>query len=146
MDSLREQVMINQFVLVAGCNHDQAKQLLQLNNWHFQKALSVYFKETCPSASSCSSYHHQSGRFNPICTPANTPATPPNFPETLLAFSKLSTTEAPPTIIRTVAKDNSDLPWNPPFPYKMPTLIKEIINSLILLRRNKTLFTSKWCN
>jgi protein FAM100B-A len=28
-----------------------------------------------------------------MCTPANTPATPPNFPETLLAFSKLSTSE-----------------------------------------------------
>ena len=26
-----------------------------------------------------------------MCTPANTPATPPNFPDTLLAFSKMST-------------------------------------------------------
>lgn len=28
-----------------------------------------------------------------MCTPANTPATPPNFPDTLLAFSKMSTSE-----------------------------------------------------
>ncbi|XP_074603992.1 UBA-like domain-containing protein 2-B [Brevipalpus obovatus] len=101
MDHLREQAMINQFVSVAGCNHDQAKQLLQHNNWQFQKALSVYFQEnatsSCSSSSStsCTSYHHQSGRF-PISTPANTPATPPNFPETLLAFSKLSTSESTP--------------------------------------------------
>lgn len=26
-----------------------------------------------------------------MCTPANTPATPPNFPDALLQFSKLST-------------------------------------------------------
>lgn len=28
-----------------------------------------------------------------LCAPANTPATPPNFPDALLALSKLSTTE-----------------------------------------------------
>lgn len=28
-----------------------------------------------------------------ICAPANTPATPPNFPDALMALSKLSTTE-----------------------------------------------------
>ena len=28
-------------------------------------------------------------------TPANTPATPPNFPETLLSFNKLSTSPLP---------------------------------------------------
>lgn len=28
-----------------------------------------------------------------MITPANTPATPPNFPDTLLAFSKLSASE-----------------------------------------------------
>lgn len=31
-----------------------------------------------------------------MCTPANTPATPPNFPETLLQFSKLSTNSGEP--------------------------------------------------
>ncbi|XP_067118556.1 UBA-like domain-containing protein 2 isoform X2 [Centruroides vittatus] len=64
MESLREQVMINQFVLAAGCAREQAKQLLQAAHWQFE-----------------------------MCTPANTPATPPNFPETLLAFSKMSASE-----------------------------------------------------
>ena len=36
MDNLREQVMLNQFVLVAGCHIEQAKQLLQAANWHFE--------------------------------------------------------------------------------------------------------------
>ncbi|KAI1283144.1 UBA-like domain-containing protein 2 [Halotydeus destructor] len=89
MESLREQVMINQFVLAAGCARDQAKQLLQATQWQFETALSVFFQEAAVS-------HHQGGHFNMI-TPANTPATPPNFPETLLAFSKMS------------ANDNSSL-------------------------------------
>lgn len=28
-----------------------------------------------------------------MCTPANTPATPPNFPDALTAFSKMSTSD-----------------------------------------------------
>ena len=36
MDNLREQVMINQFVLVAGCHAEQAKQLLISANWQFE--------------------------------------------------------------------------------------------------------------
>nr|CAD7401342.1 unnamed protein product [Timema poppensis] len=36
MDSLREQVMINQFVLAAGCAREQAKQLLQATHWQFE--------------------------------------------------------------------------------------------------------------
>lgn len=36
MDSLREQVMINQFVLAAGCARDQAKQLLHQCHWQFE--------------------------------------------------------------------------------------------------------------
>ncbi|XP_076336226.1 UBA-like domain-containing protein 2-A isoform X1 [Tachypleus tridentatus] len=88
MESLREQVMINQFVLAAGCAREQAKQLLQAAHWQFETALSIFFQEaTVPS------YSHQNGHFNGICTPANTPATPPNFPETLLSFSKLSASD-----------------------------------------------------
>lgn len=34
--SLREQVMINQFVLAAGCAHEQAKQILQSAHWQFE--------------------------------------------------------------------------------------------------------------
>lgn len=36
MDSLREQVMINQFVSAAGCARDQAKQILQSTQWQFE--------------------------------------------------------------------------------------------------------------
>ncbi len=36
MDSLREQVMVNQFVHIAGCHTEQAKQLLQAAKWHFE--------------------------------------------------------------------------------------------------------------
>lgn len=36
MDDLKHQVMINQFVLTAGCAADQAKQLLQAAHWQFE--------------------------------------------------------------------------------------------------------------
>lgn len=41
MDSLREQVMINQFVVAAGCAHDQAKQLLQAAHWQFEVQVQI---------------------------------------------------------------------------------------------------------
>lgn len=41
MDSLREQVMINQFVLAAGCAREQAKQLLQAAHWQFEVKIFV---------------------------------------------------------------------------------------------------------
>ncbi|XP_067118555.1 UBA-like domain-containing protein 2 isoform X1 [Centruroides vittatus] len=88
MESLREQVMINQFVLAAGCAREQAKQLLQAAHWQFETALSIFFQEA--TVTNC---HQPNNRFNAMCTPANTPATPPNFPETLLAFSKMSASE-----------------------------------------------------
>ncbi|CAG7822069.1 unnamed protein product, partial [Allacma fusca] len=76
MDSLREQVMINQFVLVAGCARDQARTILQAAHWQFETALSIFFQESTinPATTHLSFGHHQ-------MTPANTPATPPNFPE-----------------------------------------------------------------
>ncbi|XP_061065153.1 UBA-like domain-containing protein 1 isoform X3 [Eubalaena glacialis] len=40
MDELKHQVMINQFVLTAGCAADQAKQLLQAAHWQFETVLS----------------------------------------------------------------------------------------------------------
>ncbi|RWS14897.1 UBA-like domain-containing protein 2 [Dinothrombium tinctorium] len=86
MDTLREQVMINQFVVAAGCGREQAKHFLQSSHWQFETALSIFFQEATV-------HNHQNGHFNGMCTPANTPATPPNFPDTLLAFSKLSTNE-----------------------------------------------------
>ncbi|KAL0270977.1 UNVERIFIED_CONTAM: hypothetical protein PYX00_008232 [Menopon gallinae] len=86
MDTLREQVMINQFVLVAGCAREQAKQLLQAAHWQFETALSIFFQEA--AIPSCT--RGPGGHIGQV-TPCNTPATPPNFPETLLAFSRMST-------------------------------------------------------
>ncbi|CAB0037001.1 unnamed protein product [Trichogramma brassicae] len=37
-NTLREQVMINQFMLAAGCASEQAKQLLQAAHWQFEHA------------------------------------------------------------------------------------------------------------
>uniref|UniRef100_A0A8D2M008 UBA-like domain-containing protein n=1 Tax=Zonotrichia albicollis TaxID=44394 RepID=A0A8D2M008_ZONAL len=55
MDELKHQVMINQFVLAAGCAADQAKQLLQAAHWQFETALSAFFQETNIPYS----HHHQ---------------------------------------------------------------------------------------
>lgn len=87
MDALKEQAMINQFVMAAGCARDQAKQLLQAAHWQFETALSLFFQEAAiPS-------HNQ---HNALVTPANTPATPPNFPDALAAFSKLQASDTSP--------------------------------------------------
>lgn len=43
MDELKHQVMINQFVLTAGCAADQAKQLLQAAHWQFEVNLKSRF-------------------------------------------------------------------------------------------------------
>ncbi|XP_002161236.1 UBA-like domain-containing protein 2 isoform X1 [Hydra vulgaris] len=83
MDGLREQVMINQFTMAAGCNREQAKQILQASQWQFEVALSIYFQEVAIPNNS----HHA------MVAPCNTPATPPNFPDALLAFAKLQTNE-----------------------------------------------------
>ncbi|XP_029945486.1 UBA-like domain-containing protein 2 [Salarias fasciatus] len=82
MEELRHQVMINQFVLTAGCAADQAKQLLQAAHWQFETALSSFFQEVNIPG------HHQM-----MCTPRNTPATPPNFPDAITMFSKLRASE-----------------------------------------------------
>lgn len=37
--SLRESVMINQFVLAAGCSREQAAQILAQAGWQFQVCL-----------------------------------------------------------------------------------------------------------
>ncbi|KAL0992862.1 hypothetical protein UPYG_G00100270 [Umbra pygmaea] len=84
MDDLKHQVMINQFVLTAGCAADQAKQLLQSAHWQFETALSAFFQETNIPYS-----HHQM-----MHTPANTPATPPNFPDAMAMFSRLKASES----------------------------------------------------
>nr|XP_054762466.1 UBA-like domain-containing protein 1 [Lytechinus pictus] len=86
---LKEQIMINQFVSAAGCNADQARQILQKTHWQFETALSVFFQEAAIPANN-HQYYRQGGHS--IHAPANTPATPPNFPDILTSFSKLGAT------------------------------------------------------
>ncbi|XP_024226939.1 UBA-like domain-containing protein 2 isoform X2 [Bombus affinis] len=104
MDTLREQVMINQFVLAAGCAREQAKQLLQAAHWQFETALSIFFQEAAipPCAQGPGTHFGQ-------ITPCNTPATPPNFPDALLAFSKMSAGDKTPSDHRNSLRVLSDL-------------------------------------
>ncbi|XP_033630391.1 UBA-like domain-containing protein 1 [Asterias rubens] len=90
MDSLKEQVMINQFVLAAGCAADTAKQLLQKAHWQFETALSIFFQEA-PIPNGHPHCYRQGGHS--VHAPANTPATPPNFPDLMMDLSKLATTD-----------------------------------------------------
>ncbi|KAJ7306050.1 hypothetical protein JRQ81_010416 [Phrynocephalus forsythii] len=85
-EELKQQVMIGQFVVAAGCAAEQARQLLQAAHWHYEAALSAFFQE---ASVPYSHPHHQM-----MCTPANTPATPPNFPDTLAMFSCLKASES----------------------------------------------------
>ncbi|NXS35871.1 UBAD2 protein, partial [Pomatostomus ruficeps] len=92
MEELRHQVMINQFVLAAGCAADQAKQLLQAAHWQF---------EVRDGAAAGTDREAPVTELTPpfscapqMCTPSNTPATPPNFPDALAMFSKLRTSES----------------------------------------------------
>ncbi|XP_074648907.1 UBA-like domain-containing protein 2 [Tubulanus polymorphus] len=92
MENLRQQAMINQFVFAAGCQPDQAKQLLQASQWQFQTALSMFLQEAAlPMCRNCNGNHPNS--HYTMCTPQNTPATPPNFPDAITAFAKLSASD-----------------------------------------------------
>ncbi|XP_072838619.2 UBA-like domain-containing protein 1 [Pogona vitticeps] len=86
-EELKQQVMVSQFVVAAGCAAEQARQLLQAAHWQYETALSAFFQE---ASIPYSHPHHQM----PMCTPANTPATPPNFPDTLTMFSCLKASES----------------------------------------------------
>ncbi|XP_027898381.1 UBA-like domain-containing protein 2 [Xiphophorus couchianus] len=101
MEELRHQVMINQFVLAAGCTADQAKQLLQAAHWQFEMALSSFFQEA-----------NVPGQHQMTVTPRNTPATPPNFPDAIAMFSRLRASDCPPTPLPHVGR----LPTPPPAP------------------------------
>lgn len=81
MDDLKHQLMINQFVVTAGCLSHEAKSYLKSSHWQFEAALSLYFGE--------SGIPHPNN--HPNRPPANTPATPPAFPDTLVAFAKMET-------------------------------------------------------
>lgn len=93
--------MVNQFVLAAGCPAHEARQILQACRWQFETALSHFFQE--------SGIAHQHGP-NAMCPPANTPATPPAFPEALLAFSKMQASDkqmgTSPQVVPTTASNN----------------------------------------
>jgi len=98
MDGLREQVMINQFVMAAGCASDQAKQILQASQWQFEAALSMFFQEVAVPHNG----------YNPIsAAPRNTPVTPPNFPDALMAFTKLNTSDTNDTITNLSTRDSN---------------------------------------
>lgn len=88
MASLREEVMVAQFVHVTGASRDQAVTILSSAEWQLQAALSHYLEEAQPQP------RHTTGSPLAFMTPANTPATPPNFSDTLSLFSTLSTSGA----------------------------------------------------
>lgn len=77
--------MINQFVQVTGATRDQAVSALSSSKWQLQSALSTYLEESLPPPTK------QQGSSLSFMTPANTPATPPHFADTLSLFSTLST-------------------------------------------------------
>ncbi|XP_053551104.1 UBA-like domain-containing protein 1 isoform X2 [Bombina bombina] len=85
MEQLKHQLLVSQFVLTAGCATDQAEQLLRAAHWQYETALSAFFQETNHPYIP----HHQM-----MGTPANTPATPPNFPDALAMFSRLKASES----------------------------------------------------
>ncbi|XP_054908014.1 UBA-like domain-containing protein 2 [Poeciliopsis prolifica] len=111
MEELRHQVMINQFVLAAGCAADQAKQLLQAAHWQFETALSSFFQEA-----------NVPGQHQMTVTPRNTPATPPNFPDAIAMFSRLRASDCPPQAASppappptwTASPPTHQPPWLPP--------------------------------
>uniref|UniRef100_UPI00358ECB77 uncharacterized protein isoform X2 n=1 Tax=Myxine glutinosa TaxID=7769 RepID=UPI00358ECB77 len=45
MDELKRQLLVNQFVLTAGCGTDTALHLLHSAHWQFETALSTFFQE-----------------------------------------------------------------------------------------------------
>ncbi|NXJ30212.1 UBAD2 protein, partial [Dicrurus megarhynchus] len=94
MEELRHQVMINQFVLAAGCAADQAKQLLQAAHWQFEPWVWLSWAGRDPQNPPVSELTPPFSCALQMCTPSNTPATPPNFPDALAMFSKLRTSES----------------------------------------------------
>lgn len=92
MDNLKQQVMMNQFMFATGCQIEQAKQFLVAAKWQFESALSMFFQESTVQVCRTCNGNHANGNYS-FCAPANTPATPPNFPDALVALSKLSTAE-----------------------------------------------------
>lgn len=91
--NLREQVMVNHMVSATGCATDQAKQLLQATQWQFEAALSLFLQGQSMPPTPTLKMAHNSRKTKPVLAPANTPATPPNFPETLISFARLTASD-----------------------------------------------------
>ncbi|XP_030315350.1 UBA-like domain-containing protein 1 isoform X1 [Calypte anna] len=72
-----------------------------------ETALSAFFQETNIPYS----HHHQM-----MCTPANTPATPPNFPDALTMFSRLKASESFNSSSPVASMATSPPPPAPPLP------------------------------
>lgn len=93
MSDLREQLLINHMVSATGCREDQARQLLQATQWQFEAALSLFLQGHSMPPTPSLKMAHNSRKLKPVLAPANTPATPPNFPETLISFSRLTASD-----------------------------------------------------
>ena len=92
--NLREQIMINHMVSATGCGEDQARQLLRATQWQFEAALSLFLQgHSMPSKTPSLKMAHNTRKLKPVLAPANTPATPPNFPEALFSFSRLTASD-----------------------------------------------------
>ncbi|XP_037074823.1 UBA-like domain-containing protein 1 isoform X2 [Pollicipes pollicipes] len=52
----------------------------------------MFFQEAAVACNGCGTSSRQNS-FQMLQTPANTPATPPNFPDALMAFGKMSTSD-----------------------------------------------------
>uniref|UniRef100_A0A8C4QBH1 UBA-like domain-containing protein n=1 Tax=Eptatretus burgeri TaxID=7764 RepID=A0A8C4QBH1_EPTBU len=84
--SLKRQLLVNQFVLTAGCGTDTALHLLHSAHWQFETALSTFFQEANVQAAANPTHM--------MCTPTNTPATPPNFPDAMAMFARLKASDS----------------------------------------------------
>ncbi|CAF2681111.1 unnamed protein product [Rotaria sp. Silwood2] len=100
-ETLSHLVIINQMTATTGCTYEQAKQLLISTDYRLEAAINLFFDERTMPIPCC--------KFSELMTPANTPATPPNFPETLLSFNKLSTSSSssiPSSSTTIISNDN----------------------------------------
>lgn len=90
-DYLRKQVMIGQFVNVVGCTSEQALQMLQSAQWNYEVAFSLFFQDHHISPHNAVVISTNKVPLPAYAPPTNTPATPPQFPQVLDAFQKIST-------------------------------------------------------
>lgn len=80
-------------VSATGCGEDQARQLLRATQWQFEAALSLFLQGHSMPPTPSLKMASNSRKLKPVLAPANTPATPPNFPETVFSFSRLTASD-----------------------------------------------------